>query len=130
VYREWPFFASVLDNVELGLAIADRQIAARYARLAGDDPAMRGIAQRIDAEHERSRTALLRVFGRDELMARSPRLRRSIDLRNPYVDVLSEVQLRCLRALRDRPSAADRPALEVLFALSVNGIAAGLQHTG
>jgi phosphoenolpyruvate carboxylase len=129
-YRAWPFFASVLDNVELGLAIADRQIAARYASLAGNDPAMRKIAERIDAEHERSRTALLRVFGRDELMARSPRLRRSIDLRNPYVDVLSEVQLRCLRSLRDRPSAKARPALEALFALTVNGIAAGLQHTG
>jgi phosphoenolpyruvate carboxylase len=116
--------------VELGLAIADRQIAARYAALAGNDAPMRKIAERIDAEHERSSTALLRVVGRDELMARSPRLRRSIDLRNPYVDVLSEVQLRCLRALRDRPSPEARPALEALFALTVNGVAAGLQHTG
>jgi phosphoenolpyruvate carboxylase len=63
-------------------------------------------------------------------MARSPRLRRSIDLRNPYVDVLSEVQLHCLRMLRDRPGAEERLPLEALFALTVNGIAAGLQHTG
>jgi phosphoenolpyruvate carboxylase len=129
-YREWPFFASVLDNVELGLAIADRRIAARYAGLAGDEPAMRAIAERIDAEFERSTRALLRVIGRNELMGRSPRLRRSIALRNPYVDVLSEVQLRCLRSLREAGSAKDRPSLDALFALTVNGIAAGLQHTG
>ena len=129
-YRGSPFFASVIDNVELGLAVADRAIAERYANLAGDEPAMRAIAARIGAEHERTHAALLRVMERDDLMARSPRLRRSIDLRNPYVDVLSTVQLRCLRLLRNVSAESDRSALEALFAMTVNGVAAGLQHTG
>jgi phosphoenolpyruvate carboxylase len=130
-YREWPFFSTSLENVELGLAIADPTIASRYAALAGDGAAMRRIATTIADEHERTVAALLAVTGHERLMDRSPRLQRSIGLRNPYVDVLSEVQLRCLRRLR---SAAERDperrALERLLQLTVSGVAAGLQHTG
>ncbi len=130
-YRRWSFFGSLIDNVELGLAIADPALAARYAGLAGDDPVMGRIAATIEEERQRTVAELTRLTGNDRLLEGSPRLRRSIDLRTPYVDVLSELQIHALERLRSGDlSANDRSAAEELLQLSVGGVAAGLQHTG
>ena len=130
-YRRWSFFGSLIDNVELGLAIADPALAARYAGLAGDDPAMGSIAATIEEERQRTVEELTRLTGNDRLLEGSPRLRRSIDLRTPYVDVLSDLQIHALELLRSSGlSADDRSGAEQLLQLSVGGVAAGLQHTG
>jgi phosphoenolpyruvate carboxylase len=130
LYRDWPFVASLLDNAELSLARADMGVARRYAALAnapGDAARWRA----IEAEHGRTVELLLRVTGRDRLLDGSPVLQRAIALRNPYVDSLSEVQVRLLADLRSRPPddpQADR--LLRLVQMTVNGVAAGLQSTG
>jgi phosphoenolpyruvate carboxylase len=130
-YRDWPFFSSTIDNVELGLAIADPVVAARYAALAGPDEPMRRIADTLRAERARTEDEVLRLTGSSRLLDRSPRLQRSIELRTPYVDVLSELQVRGLARLRGSSLAADeRAATERLLQLTVSGLAAGLQHTG
>jgi phosphoenolpyruvate carboxylase len=130
-YRGWDFFRTVIDNVELGLAISDPLVAARYAALAGDDAPMRRIAETIEAERRRTVAELAAITGNDRLLERSPRLRRSIELRTPYVDVLSELQVHALQRLRSESlGATERQATEELLALSVGGVAAGLQHTG
>ena len=98
-YRRWSFFGSLVDNVELGLAIADPALAARYSQLAGDDPAMRRIATTVEDERRRTVEQLTRLTGHERLLEGSPRLRRSIDLRTPYVDVLSESVNNPLRLL-------------------------------
>ncbi len=129
-YRQWEFFRSVIDNIELGLVIADPWLSERYAALAGDDEPMRRIATAIEEERQRTVDELTALTGRG-LLDRSARLRRSVDLRTPYVDVLSELQLHALRMLRTgRPGAEERRAAEELLQLSVSGVAAGLQHTG
>ncbi|MGP1674145.1 MAG: phosphoenolpyruvate carboxylase, partial [Candidatus Limnocylindrales bacterium] len=130
LYRTWSFLASILDNAEMILAKADMGIARRYASLVtspGGDVSWGA----IEAEHERTVTFLLRVTGRERLLDGAPVLQRSIGLRNPYVDALSEVQVRLLRRLRALP--VDDPGREAhlrLVQLSVNGVAAGLQNTG
>ncbi len=130
-YRDWPFFTSTIDNVELGLAIADPVIAARYAGLAGEDEPMRRIAATLTAERSRTERAILELTGSTQLLERSPRLQRSVELRTPYVDVLSELQVRALAALRQPGVERDeRAAIERLLHLTVSGLAAGLQHTG
>jgi phosphoenolpyruvate carboxylase len=130
-YAGWAFFRSVVDNVELGLAIADPILAGRYASLAGDDPPMRRIADAIASEHQRTVAELAQLTGSERLLEGSPRLRRSIDLRTPYVDVLSELQVLALRRLRGPSLAArERQETEELLQLTVSGVAAGLQHTG
>jgi phosphoenolpyruvate carboxylase len=130
-YREWPFFGSTMDNVELGLAIADPAVSARYAGLAGEDEPMRRIATALTAERSRTQVEVQRLTGSDRLLDRSPRLQRSVELRTPYVDVLSELQVRALVALRGGTADADeRAATERLLQLTVSGLAAGLQHTG
>lgn len=129
-YREWPFFTSTIDNIELGLAVADRDVFRRYAALAGDDADGRRIAGAIDEEFERTIDEVLRMTGHRRLLDGAPRLQRSIELRNPYVDALSGLQIGALAALRTGASTVERAALERLVQLTVNGIAAGLQHTG
>ncbi len=130
-YREWAFFSSTIDNVELGLAIADPVVAARYAGLAGSDEPMQRMADTLRAERARTEEEVLRLTGSERLLDRSPRLQRSIELRTPYVDVLSELQVRGLSRLRGGSLGADeRAATERLLQLTVSGVAAGLQHTG
>jgi phosphoenolpyruvate carboxylase len=130
LYRSWPFLASVIDNAEMILAKADMGIGRRYASLAQGDDADRRWAT-IEAEFHRTVTLLLRITGRDRLLDGAPVLQRSIGLRNPYVDALSEVQVRLLRRLRALPPDDPARAMHLrLVQLSVNGVAAGLQNTG
>ena len=85
----------------------------------------------IEAEYHRTVALLLRVTGRDRLLDGAPVLQRSIALRNPYVDALSELQVRLLARLRAMaPDDPERGPVLRLVQLSVNGVAAGLQNTG
>jgi phosphoenolpyruvate carboxylase len=130
LYRSWPFFASTIDNAEMILAKADRGVARIYAALATVPDGER-IWQRIDEEFQRSQELLLRVTGRARVLDGIPVLQRSIALRNPYVDSLSELQVRLLARLRRLPEDdPGRPVLLRLVQLAVNGVAAGLQNTG
>ena len=130
LYRDWPFFASVLDNAELSLAKADLGTFRRYADLASgaEATAIRGM---IEAEYARSVRLLLLVTGENRLLANHPTLARSIDLRNPYIDALSAVQVELLGRLRDPAlSPRDATAIRAVVGATINGIAAGLQNTG
>jgi phosphoenolpyruvate carboxylase len=121
MYHDWAFFSSLLENVQLSLAKADRQVAQSYLEAAGDET----IAAAILDEHDRTLDHVLRVTEQDAPLAHRPVLRRAIDLRNPYVDALSFLQFRFLAEAR----AGDPQAARVV-AITVNGVAAGLQNTG
>jgi phosphoenolpyruvate carboxylase len=127
--RELPFFAVLVRSVERALAVADLAIFERYAReLVSDVELRERFVARIRAEFDRSVLGLLQVTGQERLLERDPTLARSIELRNPYVDPISFLQLRLLSAYRAR---GDRdPALRDAIRLSINGIAAGLRVTG
>jgi phosphoenolpyruvate carboxylase len=129
-YAEWAFFRSIVDNVELGLAIADPTMAAAYARLAGDRKPMRRIASTIAQERRRTEEALGGITGHDRPLAGSKRLRRSIDLRTPYVDVLTALQLVGLELSRGFLPEDQEGEAARLLQLTIGGVAAGLQHTG
>ncbi|MEV6982616.1 phosphoenolpyruvate carboxylase [Sphaerisporangium sp. NPDC051017] len=127
-YREWPLFASLLDNAEMSLAKTDRQIAARYLALGG----RQDFADQVLAEYDLTRELVLAVTGHSRLLESRRVLSRAVQLRDPYVDALSHLQLRALSALRAASdlSGDERERLETLLLLSVNGVAAGLQNTG
>ncbi len=130
LYRSWPFFASVLDNAELSLAKADLGTFRRYADLA---PGPGGVAIRalVEAEYARSVRLLLLVTGRDRLLAGHPALARTIELRNPYLDALSAVQVELLGRLRAPGlGASEASAIRAVVGATINGVAAGLQNTG
>jgi phosphoenolpyruvate carboxylase len=129
IARDVPFFAILLRSIERALAVADFAIFERYARELVDDAALRArFVPRIVAEHDKTVAAVLRVLQHDRLLAGDPTLARSIELRNPYVDPISFLQLRLLRAYR-APGEHD-PRLRDAIRLSINGIAAGLRVTG
>ena len=124
--RDWAFFDTLIDDVEMVLAKADLAIAKSYSELAGD--LHDSFFPRISAEFERTRSAVLAIKGATELLSQDRRLALSIRLRNPYIDPLSLMQIRLLKQWR----AADRPENELFRGLlsTVNGIAQGLQNTG
>ncbi|MBX3030508.1 MAG: phosphoenolpyruvate carboxylase [Chloroflexi bacterium] len=130
LYRTWPFLAGVIDTAEMSLAKADMQVARRYAGLA-PTPESRRVWRRIRREYRLTRDGILAVTGRPRIMDAMPVLQRSIELRNPYVDSLSELQVRLLaRARALPPEAPERRELERLVFLTVSGVAAGVQSTG
>ena len=124
--RDWPFFAAMIDDVEMLMAKSDLAIFERYSRLAGD--LHDTFFPMVEAEFERATAAILAIKQRDELLADDYRLRLSIRLRNPYVDPISLLQVDLLRRWRDTGSQDDA-TLRALVA-TVNGIAAGIQNTG
>jgi phosphoenolpyruvate carboxylase len=121
---------SFFPNAEMSLAKADMGVARLYAALAtapGDDHRW-GL---IETEYRRTVVLLARVTGREQLLDGAPVLQRSVALRNPYVDSLSEVQVRLLARLRALPAGdPERDRVLRLVQLTVNGVAAGLQNTG
>lgn len=129
--RDWPFFGTLVDDVEMVLAKSDPGIFECYSRLAQDLPEGDLHAKMhpgIAAEFERTRETILAIKDEEELLAGDPRLRQSIRLRNPYVDPISLLQVDLLARWR-REGSPDGELLHTLFA-TVNGIAAGIQNTG
>ncbi len=124
--NDWPFFDNLLADVEMVLAKADMGIAERYAGLAGE--AGEKLFPGILAEYGRTRELICRLRGIEEPLEREPVLRRSIRLRNPYVDPISILQVDLLRRWR----AGDREdhELEEALKVTVRGIARGMQNTG
>jgi len=125
MYREWPHFQSAIGLIEMVLAKADGRIAAEYDRQLVPPP-LRQIGVELRGRLHRAIRGVLDVTGHAELLESTPVIRRSIDVRNPYVDPLNLVQVELLRRVRHQPDARTRRALLV----TVNGIAAGMRNTG
>ena len=121
LYREWPFFRSLVQNLEMTLAKASIEIAREYLVLVEDDRLWEPIA----AEHARTVAAVLEIVEADDLLDRHPVVQRSIRLRNPYVDPMNAIQVELLRRYR----TGDEDAAPALLR-SIAGIAAGLRNTG
>jgi phosphoenolpyruvate carboxylase len=122
LYERLPFFRTVVDNLEMTLAKSSLGIARGYLALVegGDD-----LFAAIEAEHARTVAGVLAATGVDFLLERHPVLRRSVDLRNPYVDPMNAVQVELLRRHR-----AGDPDAQVPLLRSIAGIAAALRNTG
>ncbi len=127
--REWPFFSALLSNAEMACAKADLAVGRRYAGLVEDRAVRERIWSLIEAEFERTRSALLAVTAQEHLLAREPLLRASIDRRNPYVDPMSLLQVELLRRSRANDGSDDEELARASF-LAINGIAAGMRNTG
>jgi len=123
--REWPFFRSTIELIEMVLAKAEPQIAAHYDRLLVSDE-LRDLGERMRERLAQTMELVKRVTGHERLLENNTALRRSIDVRNPYVDPINVVQAEILRRLR----ASGDACLQDAFVVTVNGIAAGMRNTG
>jgi phosphoenolpyruvate carboxylase len=123
----FPFFSDMIRNVEIALAKADLSIAKRYAALVSDTHLRERVFTMIVEEFQRTRRMVLQISGQSHLLESNPVLARSIQLRNPYVDPMSLIQIELLRRKRAGEESED---LDYALAATINGIAAGLRNTG
>ncbi len=132
MYREWPFFRSLVNNVQTSLAKTDLSMAAQYAQLAQDTSLRDSIHGLIAAEHERAVSKVLEVSSQKELLDNHRVLRDSIRQRNPYVDPLNYLQVLFLQELKNKTTLSDeeRRKIDEILLLTVNGIAFGMKSTG
>jgi phosphoenolpyruvate carboxylase len=125
--KEWPFFRTLLSNMEMVLVKSDIGIAARYMRLVEDEQLRETVFARIRGEWQASIDAILAVLGQSALLERAPMLERNIRDRFPYIDPLNHVQVELLK--RYRAGDADERVVAGIH-LTINGIAAGLRNSG
>ncbi|MFZ4877504.1 phosphoenolpyruvate carboxylase [Janthinobacterium sp. Mn2066] len=127
MYQDWPFFTSLLSNMDMVLAKSDIAIAGKYAELVKDEALRVAIFTRIRAEYTATLEALKLITGQEELQQANPLMQRSIRNRFPYIDPLNHVQVELLQRFREgKQDAAARTGIH----LSINGIAAGLRNSG
>jgi phosphoenolpyruvate carboxylase len=127
ITREFPLFADLIRNVELGMAKADLGIARVYSDLVRNASLRDRVFTMLEEEFLRSRRMILRLAGQRELLSRNRVLARSIRLRNPYVDPMSLIQVELLRRKQRGEQSSE---LEYPLGATINGIAAGLHNTG
>lgn len=127
MYRQWPFFRTLLSNLDMVLAKSDLALASRYADLVGDTRLRKKIFGAIEAEWQRTADALALITGERQRLAGNAALARSIRHRFPYIDPLHHLQVELVR--RYRAGEADDRVHRGIH-ISINGIAAGLRNTG
>lgn len=129
--RQWPFFRTLLSNLDMVLAKSDLRIAARYVELVEDKKLAKRIFTAVQAEWAKTDAMLSLITGEKARLASNPALARSIEHRFPYLDPLNHLQVELMRRHR-QPRAGDPGAERVKrgIHLSINGIAAGLRNTG
>ncbi len=135
MHRQWPFFRTLLSNLDMVLAKSDLHIAERYVDLVEDRKAGKRIFAAMRAEWERTNAALTLITGEQVRLQSNPALARSIEHRFPYLDPLNHLQVELMRRYRRLPHRdGDPDAAEQRLRrgvhLSINGIAAGLRNTG
>jgi phosphoenolpyruvate carboxylase len=131
MYRDFPFFRSTVELMEMALAKADAGIAAHYDRhLVPDD--QQDLGAMLRERLQRAIDTVIQVTGHHQLLADNPVLRRSIDVRNPYVDPINLLQVELLRRLRNTTDAHAEETVWLRRALlvTINGVAAGMRNTG
>ncbi len=131
MYVKWSFFESMVNGIQMVLAKGDFGIAKEYASLVEPGTLRRTIFTDLETRYDHTVRALCDVSEQEHLLDNNPTLQRSIQLRNPYVDPMSYIQVEVLRRLRDGSlSQQERASLEEVMFLCINGIAAGLRNTG
>ncbi|HET9642852.1 MAG TPA: phosphoenolpyruvate carboxylase, partial [Burkholderiaceae bacterium] len=131
MHRQWPFFRTLLSNLDMVLAKSDLRVAARYVELVEDRRLGKKIFAAIQQEWDATSQALSQITGEAQRLASNPSLARSIEHRFPYLDPLNHLQVELMRRYRQR--SGDEPGDDRLrrgIHISINGVAAGLRNSG
>ncbi|MDZ4187148.1 MAG: phosphoenolpyruvate carboxylase [Hydrogenophaga sp.] len=129
--KQWPFFSTLLSNMDMVLAKSDLALASRYAELVQDKKLRTQVFSAIEAEWHRTSEALALITGEAQRLVNNAALQRSIRHRFPYIDPLHHLQVELVRRYRSRENLAERDEkVGRGIHISINGIAAGLRNTG
>ncbi|VKZ58447.1 phosphoenolpyruvate carboxylase [Streptococcus pneumoniae] len=126
MYQNWPFFQSLLSNVDMVLSKSNMNIAFEYAKLCEDEQ-VKVIYETILNEWQVTKNVILAIEGHDELLADNPYLKASLDYRMPYFNILNYIQLELIKRQRRGELSSDQ---ERLIHITINGIATGLRNSG
>ncbi|HEW5387328.1 TPA: phosphoenolpyruvate carboxylase [Streptococcus pneumoniae] len=126
MYQNWPFFQSLLSNVDMVLSKSNMNIAFEYAKLCEDEQ-VKAIYEIILNEWQVTKNVILAIEGHDELLADNPYLKASLDYRMPYFNILNYIQLELIKRQRRGELSSDQ---ERLIHITINGIATGLRNSG
>lgn len=126
MYQNWPFFQSLLSNVDMVLSKSNMNIAFEYAKLCEDEQ-VKAIYETILNEWQITKNVILAIEGHDELLADNPYLKASLDYRMPYFNILNYIQLELIKRQRRGELSSDQ---ERLIHITINGIATGLRNSG
>ena len=131
MYRRWPFFENLLDNIQMTMAKADINIAHLYSGLVPDTRVRERIFGMIKREFALSREMILRITDQESLLDNDQGLQRSIQLRNPFIDPINYLQVNLLNELRQEGlTEAKQQGLADTMLLTISCIAAGMRNTG
>jgi phosphoenolpyruvate carboxylase len=131
MHKQWPFFGTLLSNLDMVIAKSDLAIAARYVELVEDKRLGKKIFALIKAEWQATSDALALITGETNRLASNPSLARSIEHRFPYLDPLNHLQVELMRRYRQRKEGDPENArVQTGIHISINGVAAGLRNTG
>lgn len=133
MYKQWPFFTSIIHNLQASLAKTDLYIAELYASNVQDEQLRTRIHEQVVNEHQLAVDAVLQISEQKALLDYHKILKDSIKLRNPYVDPLNYIQVRFMHEknmLSDSASETRRTKIDEVLLLTVNGIASGMKSTG
>ena len=132
LYKEWPFFTAIIDNLHMALMKADMKTAEAYIPLVDNQEAAQRIFEIIKEEFELTKDIVLKISETSELLEHFPRIKDSIHHRNPYVDPLNYLQVDLLKELHSADETDEKLQKELLIQtlLTISGIAAGLRNTG
>lgn len=126
MYKTWPFFHSLLSNVDMVLSKSNMNIAFQYAQLAENEE-VRAVFHPILDEWQLTKDIILAIEEHQELLEDNPSLKHSLDFRLPYFNVLNYIQIELIKRLRHNELDED---YEKLIHITINGIATGLRNSG
>lgn len=131
MYDGWRFFRSHIDNIQMTLSRADMWIALEYSFLVRPREVGKRIFEKVRQEYRLTEEVVLKITRQNKILGKNPFLKKSIELRNPYIDSLSYIQVGLLRRLaKGGIPDEEREALTDNIKLTINGISAGLKNTG
>lgn len=128
MYKNWPFFRSTINNLQMALMKADLGTAKEYTSLVEDKDIAERIFADIKEEYKKTLDILLQISENQELLDHTPNIQESVRRRNPYVDPLNFLQVDLIQKMRESEEKPEELLIEVL--LTISGIAAGLRNTG
>lgn len=131
MYRSWPFFNNLIDNIQMTLAKADMHIAQHYAELVSDPQLRKAIFGQVRKEYDLTVEMIKQITGQTDILDNDPSLQRSIRLRTPFLDPINYIQVNLIEKLRTQKlGKKEREELIHAILLTINCIATGMRNTG
>jgi phosphoenolpyruvate carboxylase len=131
MYREWPWFSTVIDLLEMILVKSEERVAQNYDDVLVEDPLSRELGEELREKMKLATKGVLAITGNETLSARNPTLLRSLEVRNPYVDPLNIIQAELLKRLRVQDvEPEEKLVLQDALLITINGVANGMRNSG